>query len=85
MCNICDYPTPNNHPSWIDCMAAWRAAARESESRVEALESEAAGLRRSLAIACTALAEVRSDLALKLYATAECDADAGLRAAEGRG
>jgi hypothetical protein len=121
MCNICDYPTSTNHPSWMDCMAAWRERARQAEKersatrkwaaawkdcartmkferdcserdylsmskaardekhRAQRAEAEAAVLARKLEIACEALELIRSDLTLKLYATADCDADQAQR------
>lgn len=121
MCNICDYPTSNNHPSWMECMSAWRERARQAEKersatrkwaaawkdfartmkferdcserdylsmskatrdekhRAQRAEAEVTVLARKLETACEALELIRSDLTLKLYATADCDADQAQR------
>jgi hypothetical protein len=78
MCKRCDYPSPDNHANFMACMQAWR----ERAYRAEACES---ALKSRLAAAAAELAEIRTDLDLKLYATADSDLERALRILEGRG
>ena len=59
-------------------MAAWRDDARR-------LADENAELERRIAFAQAGLEDLRNDLRLQLYASAECHADQALRALDGRG
>lgn len=47
MCNICEYPSRENHPNWLECMKAWRNWSRlmesiaiEQKGRIDELEAQ---------------------------------------------
>ncbi len=84
MCLICNFPNKSNHANWLECTTAWRERAGQAEAVIAQQKDQIAALERKLVVACEAFAEIRSDLEVHFYASADYQVDRALRILDGR-
>ncbi len=79
MCNCCGFPNPTNHIDWMECMEAWRGEAQRLAPENAKLSKQVFIQAQLLDVCLAAFQEIRQDLAVHLYTTADCCADRMIR------